>query len=130
LLIGALLGSCGGGKTEEQNGQTYARVPDVTVTEVHSRAPLYVGQVLEVRLQGDDAIRPPLRWTLESAPAHLRLLHSDVLDAPGGAAGGGSTWIFQFTAVREGEGRLTFTGGQSGRRVSYEVLTDQNMVVD
>ena len=87
-------------------------------------------EVFEVRLHGNETIDPPVSWTVNAVPRFLErggeVVVSDSSDAPGA----GATWIFRFTAVAEGRGRLTFSGGESGRRKSFEILSDDTIVYD
>ena len=92
--------------TEAQDGSTLSLRP---------------GQRLEIRLHGNETIDPPLAWSLAAAPPILRPVGAEILSDDPRADGAGATWIFRFTAVSQGEGRLVFSGGESGRRASFRV---------
>lgn len=98
---------------------------DVTAIESQTRAPLTLrpGQTLEIRLEGNVTIDPPVDWTLAATPANLRPAGTQVLSADPQADGAGATWLFRFTAAGEGRGTLIFTGGESGRQARFEIVT-------
>jgi predicted secreted protein len=111
LAVFALLAACGDGG---QANQARSRPADIAATEAEDGATLALrrGQALEIRLHGNETIDPNWRPSGEEV----------VSDDPE-ADGAGATWIFRFTAVAEGRGRLVFDGGRSGRQVGFVVVT-------
>ena len=103
----------------------------VTATEAQAGTTLNVRTrlILEVRLHGNATIDPPLVWSLAAAPPHLRAEGEQVLSDDPGADGAGATWLFRFRAAGEGRGALAFTGGGSGRRIAFDVVTPRDRVV-
>lgn len=128
----AVLGGCGGRAAEEPPRASCFAEPDLLATEDQDggMVPLYPGQKLEVRLRGNSTIHPPLEWSLATAPSHLRLEDRQVASEAPGAAGSGALWKFCFRAAGEGEGRVEFTGGASGRRIGFTVVSDNEMTID
>ena len=120
LAAAALLAACGDGGQANQ-----AQPADVTATEAQAGATLALrrGQTLEIRLHGNETIDPPLAWSLAAAPPSLRASGEEVVSDDPEADGAGATWIFRFTAVAEGDGRLVFSGGESGRQAVFVVVT-------
>jgi predicted secreted protein len=122
LAVFALLAACGDGG---QANQARSRPADIAATEAEDGATLALrrGQALEIRLHGNETIDPPLAWSLAAAPPNLRPSGEEVVSDDPEADGAGATWIFRFTAVAEGRGRLVFDGGRSGRQVGFVVVT-------
>ena len=127
VAAAALLGACGG-----QGGNDPLPTPDLFVTARHDNGivPMRPGQVLEVRLDGNSTIDPPLTWSVAARPPHLRLNGERIVSLSPDADGAGATWIFSFTAVGEGDGRLVFAGGESGRRIGFQVESAEDLVID
>ena len=132
LLTVALIGGCGGPAAEAPAGASCFASADLLATEDQDNGmvPLYPGQALEVRLRGNSTIYPPLEWSLAAAPPHLRLEGRQIVSEVPGAAGAGAVWKFCLRAVGEGEGRVEFAGGASGRRIGFAVVSDNEMTID
>lgn len=128
----AVVGGCGGRAAEESPRASCFGQPDLLATEDQDggMVPLYPGQALEVRLRGNSTIHPPLEWSLAAAPPHLRLEDRQVASEAPGAAGAGAVWKFCLRAVGEGEGRVEFSGGASGRRIGFSVVSDNELIID
>lgn len=125
LAATALLAACGdGGQTNQ------ARPPSAdivaTAEQDGSTLSLRPGQRLEIRLEGNSTIYPPVNWSLAATPPILRPGGEEVVSDDPQAVGEGATWIFRFIAIGEGEGRLLFSGGESGRRVNFLVASAQD----
>ena len=129
LMVAALLAACG---TRDDGGNSAGPLPppDFTATAAHDGAILGMrpGDVLEVRLDGNSTIDPPVTWSVAGVPPHLRLNGERIESQSPGADGAGATWIFSFTAVAEGGGRLLFDGGESRQKVGLQVESAENLV--
>ena len=125
LAAAALLAACGPQDPAARREQSRFPPADVVATgsQANAAIPLRSGQTLEIRLEGNSTIYPPVTWSVAAAPANLRPSGEEVLSEDPEAMGAGATWIFRFTAIAEGEGRLLFSGGESGRRVSFLVAS-------
>lgn len=132
VLMATLVGGCGSRAAEEPPRNSCFAEPNLLATEAQDggMVPLYPGQALEVRLRGNSTIYPPVEWSLASAPPHLRLEDRQVTSEAPDAAGAGAMWKFCFRAVGEGEGRVEFSGGASGRRIGFAVVSDNAMTID
>ena len=129
LLAAALLAACGDGGPANQTRSPSADIV-ATAAQDGSTLSLRPGQRLEIRLEGNSTIYPPVTWSLAAVPPILRAGGEEVVSEDPQAAGAGATWIFRFTAIGEGEGRLLFSSGDSGRRVSFLVASAADRAVD
>ena len=118
----ALLAACGDAAQPDQASASSAAI---VATEAQDGATLTlrVGQELEVRLHGNETIDPPTAWSPDAVPPNLRMSRAEVMSDDPQAEGSGTTWAFRFTAVAPGRDRLTFDGGDSGRRATFMVVT-------
>ena len=122
LFVAALLAAC---SDAGQGNQASAPSAAVVATEAQDGATLTlrVGQELEVRLHGNETIDPPTAWSPDAVPPSLRMNRAEVMSDDPQAEGSGTIWAFRFTAVAPGRDRLTFDGGDSGRRATFMVVT-------
>lgn len=88
------------------------------------------GEVLEVRLPGSSATDRPQHWAIAAAPPQLRPCEWNVAPQTPGAAGADAVRVFRFAAVAEGEGRLAFDGGEPSRRISFQVHSYSDTIID
>jgi hypothetical protein len=133
LLAALLVAACGPQDPSARREQSRFPPADFTVTAAQDKSivTLRPGQTLEVRLQGNSTIYPPVTWSIAAAPSILRPSGEQVLSEGGPElVGAGATWIFRFTAQAEGRGELVFSSGESRQRVSYNVESDATTVVD
>jgi hypothetical protein len=128
----ALLAACGPQDPAARREQSRFPPADVvaTASQANAAIPLRSGQTLEIRLDGNSTIYPPVTWSLAAAPPILRPSGEEVLSEDPEAMGAGATWIFRFTAVAEGRGRLAFNGGESGQQARYEVVVARDAAVE
>ena len=130
-LAGALaLAACGEAPTADKTGNSFRPVADVLISaaaDTGASITMRVGQTLDVRRRGNDAVAPPDNWTVAQTPPNLRAEGSTFQSdsGPGNepAPGAGGTIIFRFVATTPGRGRLALDGGPSGREFSVEVIT-------